>query len=101
MKKLKISSSIFKRKTSYRILNPLFWGEIKPFDNFPIAFTNRFDEVIDRDQDHWFERQAIGGLAYIFPNNSKIILNVRRNWSKENGKLHNVDRLEVITEIRF
>lgn len=75
--------------------------ELKPFDEIPIALINRFDEVINRNQNHWFERQAVGGIAYIFSNNSKIILNVRRNWSKANGEIYNVDRLEVITEIRF
>lgn len=75
--------------------------ELKPFDNLPIALINRYDEIINRDHHSWIERQAIGGVAYIFQNHSKIILNVRRNWTKVNGEIHNVDRLEVITEIRF
>lgn len=75
--------------------------EIKPFDNIPVALINRFDEMLDRDLNKWFERQAIGGLAYVFPNDSKVILNVRRNWYRENGESANISRLEVITEIRF
>lgn len=76
--------------------------EIKPFDNIPIALTNRFDEMIDQDVNKWFERQAIGGIAYVFPNHSKIILNVRRNWYQDSvGQTESISRLEVITEIRF
>lgn len=76
--------------------------EVKPFDNLPIAFTNRFDEMIDQEVNKWFERQAIGGIAYIFPNQSKIILNVRRNWYQDlEGESESISRLELITEIRF
>lgn len=75
--------------------------EIKPLDNIPIALTNRFDEMLDRNLNSWFERQAVGGVAYIFPNHSKVILNVRRNWYKEDGISDNISRLELITEIRF
>lgn len=75
--------------------------ELKPFKGIPLALTNRFEEIVNRDLNSWYERQAIGGIAYIFPNDSKIILNVRRNWFPENGETHNISRLEVITEIRF
>lgn len=75
--------------------------EITPFGDLPIALINRFDEIINRDAASWFYRQAIGGIAWRFPNNSKIILNLRRNWTKENGNVQNIDRLEIITEIRF
>lgn len=75
--------------------------EIKPFESLPIALTNRFDEIVNNDTNAWISRQAVGGIAYRFPNNSKIILNVRRNWMKVDGTIDDLNRLEIITEIRF
>lgn len=75
--------------------------EIRPFENLPIALTNRFDEIVNRDTNLWTSRQAVGGVAYRFSNGSKIILNIRRNWIKQDGNVEDVNRLEIITEIRF
>ena len=75
--------------------------EIRPFRSIPIKLINRFDEIVSRETNKWTSRQAVGGIAYRFPNDSKIILNIRRNWIQENGNIEDVNRLEIITEIRF
>lgn len=75
--------------------------EIRPIKHIPIKLINRFDEIVNRDRGKWTSRQAVGGIAYRFPNDSKIILNIRRNWIKKSGAVEGTNRLEVITEIRF
>ncbi|NBC02089.1 MAG: hypothetical protein GVY20_00110 [Bacteroidetes bacterium] len=75
--------------------------EIRPIKSIPIKLINRFDEIVNTDTNLWTSRQAVGGVAYRFPNSSKIILNLRRNWMKINGKVEDINRLEIITEIRF
>lgn len=75
--------------------------EIRPFQNLPIKLINRFDEIVNLDTNLWTSRQAVGGIAYRFTNDSKIIFNLRRNWMKIDGNVEDFNRLEIITEIRF
>jgi hypothetical protein len=74
--------------------------ELKPFI-VPLSLTLRFDELINRDTSSWFFREAIGGVAYRFPNRSKIILNVDRRWFQEGNDSDHFTTVEIITEVRF
>lgn len=76
--------------------------EIKPF-SIPVSLTLRFDELINRNSNSWFSREAIGGLAYGFPNGSKIILNLDRMWFRNGAgtATDHITTFEIITEVRF
>lgn len=74
--------------------------EIKPF-SYPVSLTLRFDELINRNTDSWFFREAIGGVAYRFPNNSKVILNLDRRWFRDGTGTDHFTTVEIITEVRF
>ncbi|WP_069130425.1 hypothetical protein [Rhodohalobacter halophilus] len=76
------------------------FNEFKPFD-FPVSLTFRFDELNNRDQSEWHTRKFVTGLAYVFSNRSKIILDYDRSWYNEVGGSRAVDTIEIITEIRF
>ena len=76
------------------------FSEIKPFE-FPVSLTLRYDELNNRDLAKWHARKFVTGLAYVFSNRSKIILDYDRSWSNEADGSRAVDTLEIITEIRF
>lgn len=74
--------------------------EFKPFP-FPISILFRFDEVVDRDRKMWNIRHKMGGIAWTFPNQSKIILEYDRRSERFEEVAQHFDRIEIVTEIRF
>lgn len=76
------------------------FSEFKPFE-FPVSLTLRYDELNNRDHSEWHTKKFVTGLAYVFSNRSKIILDYDRSWFNEVGGSRAVDTLEIITEIRF
>ncbi|WP_234572448.1 hypothetical protein [Rhodohalobacter sp. 614A] len=84
----------------YRLKGWSAFSDVKLF-NSPVHVTLRYDELYNRDLNHLSVQQWVAGLAYIFKNRSKILLDV----SRENvNALLNSDgftRFEVVTEVRF
>lgn len=76
------------------------FSEFKPFE-FPVSLTLRYDELNNRDQSEWHTRKFVAGLAYVFSNRSKIILDYDHSWFNDTNGSRSVDTLEIITEIRF
>lgn len=76
------------------------FSEFKSF-KFPVSLTLRYDELNNRDQSEWHTRKFVTGLAYVFSNRSKIILDYDRSWYNEIEGSKAVDTIEIITEIRF
>lgn len=76
------------------------FSEFKPFD-VPISVTLRYDQLNNRELSEWHTRKFVTGLAYVFSNRSKIILDYDRSWYNEIDGSRAVDTLEIITEIRF
>ncbi len=76
------------------------FSEFKPFE-LPVSLTLRYDELNNRDQSEWHTRKFVTGLAYVFSNRSKIILDYDRSWYNEIDGTRAVDTIEIITEVRF
>jgi len=76
------------------------FSEFKAFET-PVTLTLRFDELINNDLDSWHSRQFVSGLAYVFSNHSKILVNFNKMWENMETGTHSFDIIEVVTEIRF
>lgn len=74
--------------------------ELKPFAT-PISLTLRADEIYHRNREDWMMRNGIAGLAYVFNNRSKIIVDVHRTLENQFPGEISYTRLEILTEIRF
>lgn len=70
--------------------------EINPF-SLPVSLTLRYDELNNADFNELISRKALIGLAYIFKNESKIILDVDRRWIGNTS----FNTYEIVTEIQF
>lgn len=76
------------------------FAEFLPFD-MPVSLTVRYDELYNRDQEHLSIQQGIAGIGYIFPNRSKILLDVSRSSIDTVFEETDFTRFEIVTEIRF
>ncbi len=86
------------------------FGEVTPF-NIPLIFTARFDWLENRETSLNIRQRTIVGIAWRFPNGSKIMLDFEqeyaypRSWQylpNENpGSKMLFRRFELGTEIRF
>lgn len=76
------------------------FAEFLPFD-MPVSLTVRYDELYNRDQEHLSIQQGIAGIGYIFPNRSKILLDVSRSSIDTVFEETDFTRFEIMTEIRF
>lgn len=76
------------------------FSEFKLFES-PVSLTFRYDEINNRDESMWHTRKFVIGLAYVFSNRSKIILDYDRSWFNEMDGSRAVDTIEIITEVRF
>lgn len=76
-------------------------GEFQPIKEFPIFFTGRTEQMIDQDQNRWIVQESVAGLAYVFKDRSKIILNYSHRESRAIFDAEDFSRIELIGEIRF
>jgi hypothetical protein len=76
------------------------FSEIQLFE-FPINITLRYDELHNRDLDRLSVQQWVAGLAYVFSNRSKIIMDVSRRDVDAVFDSEAFTRFEVVTEVRF
>lgn len=74
--------------------------ELKPLE-FPVSLTLRADEIVNRDQNRWWHRQSMAGIAYRFRNKSKIILGINRSRWNDTDEKDVSTRFEIVTEVRF
>lgn len=74
--------------------------EIQPL-RIPLNVTLRYDELYNRDLNQRSVQQWIAGLAYVFSNRSKLILDVSRNEQNTVFDDTEFTRFEVVAEVRF
>lgn len=74
--------------------------ELKPFEK-SLSATLRYDELYNRDLDRLSVRQWITGLSYVFPNRSKLIVDVSRNQVDTVFNQTEFTRVEIVGEVRF
>ncbi|MEX2456453.1 MAG: hypothetical protein WD381_04025, partial [Balneolaceae bacterium] len=70
--------------------------DIRPF-KFPLSLNIRHDELYNADLNHFINRQSILGLAYIFENKSKLIVDVSSTDFHENMNEPDFYQIEFIT----
>lgn len=86
--------------TPYRLEGWSVFTEIQPF-NTPIYITTRYDELFNRDFNHLIVQQWVAGLAYVYKNRSKIILDVSREDLHPTLHASDFTRFEVVIEVIF
>lgn len=74
--------------------------ELKPFA-FPISILARYGRISDRDNNNLITQKVLGGIAYSFPNRSKIILSLGHRDDLEPFETQDFTTLSIITEVRF
>jgi len=77
-----------------------FFHELKPF-SIPVSLLGRYDNITHRESGELAVQEFLGGVAYTFPNSSKIILSYK---NREDGVPFGdagSHAFSVITEIRF
>ncbi|WP_340104514.1 hypothetical protein [Rhodohalobacter sp. 8-1] len=76
------------------------FAELQPFE-FPVKITLRYDELYNRDLNRLSVQQWVAGVAYVFSNRSKILLDVSRRNVNSTFNTEEFTRFEVVTEVRF
>lgn len=74
--------------------------ELKPFA-FPISILARYDHISNRDTSSLMTQKVLGGIAYSFPNRSKIILSLGHCDDHEPYGDQDFTTFSIITEVRF
>lgn len=74
--------------------------EFKPFQ-VPISLLGRYDNITSRDTDQTAMEKFLGGIAYNFPNRSKIILSYKYRDNQPPFGDIDTRAFSIITEIRF
>ena len=77
------------------------FAEWKPLSQYPIAFTVRADEVVDRDIDKKVVTERVAGMGYIFENGSKIVFDISTREENRFDMQSDFTRYELLAEIRF
>lgn len=93
----------FVRPVNFRPYELEGWSafmEFLPF-NIPISFTLRAEELTNRNLQRYSSRSGLVGIAYVFNNKSKIILDVSHNQFDNIFNDEDFTRIELVTEIRF
>ena len=85
---------------AYKLQGWSAFSELQPFE-FPINITLRYDELYNRDLDRLSVQQWVAGLAYVFSNRSKIIVDVSRRDVDTVFDMETFTRFEIVTEVRF
>lgn len=73
---------------------------MRPF-SVPLSLTGRFEYLRNEDLEHTVNRQTILGVAYIFPNRSKFMLDVASVDADPLYGQNDFTRVQFVTEIRF
>ncbi|MDR9419543.1 hypothetical protein [Gracilimonas sp.] len=88
--------------------NPLYYfegwsifGEFQPVKKHPIFLTGRTEQMVDQDQNRWIVKESVFGIAWVFKDRSKIILNYSHRESRAVFDPIDFSRIELIGEIRF
>lgn len=77
------------------------FGELKPFKNVPIAITGRTEQLYNKDRQRWIVLDSVVGLAYVFEDRSKIMVDFSHRESRAVFDPADFSRIELIGEIRF
>ena len=77
------------------------FGEIQPIKEYPIFLTGRTEQMVDQDQNRWIVKESVFGLACVFKDRSKVILNYSHRESRAVFDPVDFNRIELIGEIRF
>ncbi|MFP8490201.1 hypothetical protein ACKGJO_14035 [Gracilimonas sp. Q87] len=77
------------------------FGEIQPIKKIPVFLTGRTEQMVDKDRRRWIVVESVVGLAYIFQDRSKIMLDFSHRESRAVFDPVDFSRIELIGEIRF
>lgn len=77
------------------------FGEFQPIKEYPIFLTGRTEQMSDQDQQRWIVKESVMGIAWVFKDRSKIILNYSHRESRAVFDPVDFSRIELIGEIRF
>ena len=77
------------------------FGEFQPIKKIPIFLTGRTEQMVDQDQQRWIVKESVVGLAWVFENRSKIMLDFSHRESRAVFDPVDFSRIELIGEIRF
>lgn len=77
------------------------FGEFKPIKEYPIFLTGRTEQMVDQDQQRWIVKESVVGIAWVFKDRSKIILDFSHRESRAIFDPEDFSRIELIGEIRF
>ncbi|SMO79154.1 hypothetical protein [Gracilimonas mengyeensis] len=86
---------------AYELQGWSIFTEFQPLADLPIHINARTEELTNLDQNRWVVRESVIGIAYVFPNRSKIILDYSHRESRTEFNPTDFSRVEVIGEIRF
>ena len=93
-------SYINARRQAYSLTGWGLFTELRPF-SVPLSLTGRFEYLRNEDLEHTVNRQTILGVAYIFPNRSKFMLDVASVDADPLYGQNDFTRVQFVTEIRF
>lgn len=74
--------------------------EIRPF-SVPVSLLLRADTLSDRGEKRMLTRMLLGGIAYVFPNRSKIIFSYGQHDEREPIGDREFSTIRLIAEVRF
>ncbi|MDZ7807582.1 MAG: hypothetical protein U5K71_10750 [Gracilimonas sp.] len=77
------------------------FGELQPVKKIPVFLTGRTEQMVDKDRQRWIVMESVVGLAYVFKDRSKIMLDFSHRESRAVFDPVDFSRIELIGEIRF
>jgi len=77
------------------------FGEFQPIKEYPIFLTGRVEQMVDQDQQRWIVKESVAGVAWVFKDRSKIMLDYSHRESRAVFDPVDFSRIELIGEIRF
>ena len=77
------------------------FAEFQPIKEIPISLTGRTEQMVDQDQQRWIVKESVVGVAWVFENRSKIMLDYSHRESRAVFDPVDFSRIELIGEIRF
>ena len=77
------------------------FGEFQPIKKYPIFLTARTEQMTNQDRQRWIVQESVVGIAWVFKNRSKLILDYSHRKSRAVFDPVDFSRIELIGEIRF
>lgn len=77
------------------------FGEVQPIKKYRVFLTGRTEQMAEQNVSRWIVKESVVGIAYVFENRSKIMLDYSHRESRAVFDPVDFNRIELIGEIRF